>query len=205
MMLSPVKADARSCSWGKDVSPDRRSTVRASSVTPELSSSCVEAPSIIRESSKRAKRLQRNRSQPVGRLRVRCRGRGPPTLATKFRRPRPPRSRARRDPSWWSATSDRGVERLSLALIWGSHSDLQQSPAALATGQRGEQTAVRHQGQRNSIMRCRSLSGWAKGLRVRTSRRRPYGRRSIGRDKGWADRARRGHRQPRLDWTARPA
>jgi hypothetical protein len=48
-------------------------------------------------------------------------------------------------------------------------------------------------------MRCRSSSGWTKGLRVRTSRRRSYGRRSMGMDKGWADRARRGHRQPRLD------
>ena len=38
---------------------------------------------------------------------------------------------------------------LSLALIWGSHSALQQSPSALAIGQRGEQTAVRHEGQRN--------------------------------------------------------
>jgi hypothetical protein len=38
---------------------------------------------------------------------------------------------------------------LSLALIWRSHSALQQRPPALATGQRGEQTAVRHQGQRN--------------------------------------------------------
>ena len=35
-------------------------------------------------------------------------------------------------------------------------------------------------------MRCRSLSGWTKGLRVRTSRRRSYGRRSMGMDKGWA-------------------
>ena len=38
-------------------------------------------------------------------------------------------------------------------------------------------------------MRCRSLSGWTKGLRVRTSRRRSYGRRSMGMDKGWADRS----------------
>ena len=38
---------------------------------------------------------------------------------------------------------------LSLALIWGSRSALQQSPSALAIGQRGEQTAVRHEGQRN--------------------------------------------------------
>src|SRR5579863_2239945 len=50
-----------------------------------------------------------------------------------------------------------------------------------------------------SIMRCRSSSGWTKGLRVRTSRRRSYGRRSMGMDKGWAGRAHRGHRQPRLD------
>ena len=38
---------------------------------------------------------------------------------------------------------------LSLALIWGSHSALQQGPSALAIGQRGEQTAVREEGQRN--------------------------------------------------------
>ena len=36
---------------------------------------------------------------------------------------------------------------LSLALIWGPHSTLQQSPSALAIGQRGEQSAVRHEGQ----------------------------------------------------------
>src|SRR5277367_1691351 len=47
-------------------------------------------------------------------------------------------------------------------------------------------------GGRMSIMRCRSLSGWTKGLRVRTSRRRSYGRRSMGRDRGWADRLRQG-------------
>jgi len=38
---------------------------------------------------------------------------------------------------------------LSLALIWGSRSALQQSPSALAIGQRGEQTAARDEGQRN--------------------------------------------------------
>ncbi len=38
---------------------------------------------------------------------------------------------------------------LSLARMWGSLGALQHSPPALATGQRGEQTAVRHQGQRN--------------------------------------------------------
>src|SRR5271170_3183095 len=94
---------------------------------------------------------------------------------------------------------------VSLALIWGSHSALQQSPSALTIGQCGEQTAVRHEGQRNLDHEVSILMRLTKGLRVRTSRRRSYGRRSMGMDKGWADRARRGHRQRRLDWTARPA
>src|ERR1700678_3271385 len=94
---------------------------------------------------------------------------------------------------------------VSLALIWGSRSALQQSPSALAIGQRGEQTAVRDEGQRNldhevSIL-IRLDEGPARPNVSATIIRPPQ----HGMDRGWADRLRQGHRQRRLDWTARPA